>query len=163
MSLSIFGCRAWWLIYLGYICIHEVLFIKAFTEWNIIIRSLFLPKTKLLGFLGFSRLDHYSSSQGFRRGKDKGFFLNEKKTLSAVWACTRDYFFWKMEPYTVIFGDTTPQSSASTLFWFNRTCHRSIFLSLFLRHSYQCFRHSPLAVIPSWHPPVWKRHVKILN
>lgn len=34
-----------------------------------------------------------------------------------------------------------------------RTCQRSIFLSLFLRHSYQCFRHSPLAWIPSWHPP----------
>ena len=34
-----------------------------------------------------------------------------------------------------------------------RTCQRSIFLSLFLRHSYQCFRHSPFAWIPSWQPP----------
>ena len=33
------------------------------------------------------------------------------------------------------------------------TCQRSIRWSLFFRHSYQCFKHSPLAEMPSWHPP----------
>lgn len=38
-----------------------------------------------------------------------------------------------------------------------RRCQRSIFLSLFFRHSYQCFRHSPWAWMPSWQPPA-RRH-----
>lgn len=47
-------------------------------------------------------------------------------------------------------------SSNWTVLSLSRTCQRSIFLSLFLRQSYQCFRHSPLAWIPSWHPPEGK-------
>lgn len=41
-------------------------------------------------------------------------------------------------------------------------CQRSIFLSLFFRHSYQCFKRSPLAVIPSWHPPGKRGEEQIL-
>lgn len=50
-------------------------------------------------------------------------------------------------------GGRMLQSSNCAGLSLRRTCQRSIFLSLFLRHSYQCFRHSPLAWMPNWHPP----------
>ncbi len=77
MSLSIFGCRVWWLIYLGYICIHEVLFIKAFTEWKILIHSLFSTKKQSNWvFLGWTTTAHHRVSG---EAKTRAFFWMKRK------------------------------------------------------------------------------------